>query len=78
MQQRLVRLLRASAPALAAVIAPLYASAHPGHDHADIPSVIRHPMAGPEHVVVTIVVIGTLALAAFALARRLRKRPRKS
>jgi hypothetical protein len=52
-------------------------SAHPGHDHADIPSVIRKPFAGPEHVVVTVVVVATLAFAAFALVRRLRRETRK-
>lgn len=46
---------------------PLLASAHPGHDHSDLPAVIRHPFASPEHiaVVVTLVVavVGVTMLA---------------
>ncbi|BET65151.1 hypothetical protein ASA1KI_00690 [Opitutales bacterium ASA1] len=70
-----LRSLVASCACLA-FAAPL-ALAHPGHDHADIPSVIRKPFAGPEHVVVTVVVVATLAFAAFALVRRLRRETRK-
>ena len=32
------------------VVAAAAVQAHPGHSHADIPSLIRHPLAGPEHL----------------------------
>lgn len=36
----------------AAVIFPRWACAHPGHDHGDIPAVIRHPFAGADHLLI--------------------------
>jgi len=49
----------------AAVAVP--AGAHPGHSHADIPSLIRHPFAGPEHLLgcaaVGLVLAGLVHLA---------------
>lgn len=52
------RTLLAAGAAL--LILPLFASAHPGHEHSDIPAVIRHPFAGVEHVAV----VATLVAAA--------------
>jgi hypothetical protein len=51
---------------------PLLASAHPGHDHSNIPSVIRHPFAGVEHVaiVLSILLVGAgVCLLAARLGR---------
>jgi hypothetical protein len=57
---------------------PLLASAHPGHDHSDIPSVIRHPFAGVDHVAITAAVFlitgATMLVSArlFSAARSVR------
>ena len=45
--------------------------AHPGHDHGDIPSLIRHPFAGPEHLLGSISVGLALAGALHLATRRL-------
>lgn len=46
------------------------AQAHPGHDHGDIPSLIRHPFAGPEHFLGSAACGLALACAAYLATRR--------
>lgn len=46
------------------------ASAHPGHDHTHIPSLIRHPFAGPEHLLGSLVCGLVLAGLVFLATRR--------
>ncbi len=53
---------------------PVLLQAHPGHDHGDLPAVIRHPFASPEHLVVTVVVLGSLVGAGWLIRRALRAR----
>lgn len=60
-----------SATMLAAMLVPA-ALAHPGHDHSDIPSVIRHPFAGTEHVVVVAALLITAAVALVLAAKAMR------
>jgi len=56
-------ILTASAVALPAL-------AHPGHSHADIPSLIRHPFAGPTHLLGSAAVGLALAVAIHVVTRR--------
>ena len=64
--------------ACSALIFPLLAGAHPGHDHSDIPSVIRHPFAGVDHLLIAaaaFLVMGTAMVVGarlFAAARCVR------
>lgn len=46
------------------------ASAHPGHDHGHIPSLIRHPFAGPEHLLGSVVCGLALGGVVFLATRR--------
>ena len=57
--------------ALAATGASLPVHAHPGHSHTDIPSLIRHPFAGPEHVLGSAACGLAIAGLLYALTRRL-------
>ena len=68
--------LRYTLVALAASSLSTLAFAHPGHDHSDIPRVIRHPFAGAEHAFVTATVIAALVLTAAVLARKALKQAR--
>lgn len=54
---------------LAAMLFPVLAYAHPGHDHADIPSVIRHPFAGIDHMLITAAVLLVAGAAMLTGAR---------
>jgi hydrogenase/urease accessory protein HupE len=58
-----------SAVLVAAVVA-LPAQAHPGHQHTDIPSLIRHPFAGPEHLLGSAAVGLAVAAALYVATRR--------
>ena len=57
------------------VSAPSAALAHPGHDHADIPSVVRHPLHGWEHATITALLLLIVGLAGVALLARVRQSP---
>jgi hypothetical protein len=50
---------------LLALSAPSAVVAHPGHDHSNIPSLIRHPFADAQHTAITLtlllVIAGTVA-----------------
>jgi urease accessory protein len=61
---------------MACLMLPVLASAHPGHDHADIPSVIRHPFAGPDHMLITAAVLFGTGATLVVAARALQMSPR--
>lgn len=46
------------------------AGAHPGHSHSDVPALIRHPFAGPAHLLGSATVGLALAGAIYAVTRR--------
>lgn len=56
--------------ALIAAVVVLPAQAHPGHEHSDIPSLIRHPFAGPEHLLGSAAVGLAVAAALYVATRR--------
>ena len=47
--------------------------AHPGHDHSDIPLVIRHPFVSVDHTLITAVIVGVIGAIALATARYSRR-----
>lgn len=68
-------ILRLSSGVLAATALVLVSAppmfAHPGHAHTDIPSLIRHPFAGPQHFFGSLAVGLTVAGLIYLVTRRL-------
>jgi hydrogenase/urease accessory protein HupE len=58
------------AASAATILLPLLATAHPGHDHTDIPSVIRHPLVGADHVMIIAALLCVVGAVMFVLTTR--------
>jgi len=66
------RLVAPTLLAVAGFLTAITVHAHPGHDHSDIPSLIRHPLAGSEHVLGSAAVGLAVAGLIYLATRRVR------
>ncbi|RME69754.1 MAG: hypothetical protein D6781_07925 [Verrucomicrobia bacterium] len=62
---------------LAATVPAVQLSAHPGHDHSDLSTVVSQPFVDLSHVVTTLAVIALLVCAVVPVLRA-RRRTRDS